>query len=238
MSVELLACRPVVRETVCSVRWTAVMSAFVWEDIEAECIRTIERGEVDESFRLSRRHRWRLLAVDVHGDDAVVVVATRGKRSGGEIAARQYLRRGGLWVARGAGASGSDDRALPSRPGSNEGWFRVVSHGMSVDHKHKRFLRPRRVHDLVVQVAEGVTEVAWRGRRTAAAEHGFVAVVWRGRAMPTVELFGSGGERVGEIGRAATRGPLQAMPWSARVRFEVFRRFHKDEWFNYAPRRR
>lgn len=56
--------------------------------------------------------------------------------------------------------------------------------------------------------------------------------------MPTVELFGSGGERVGEIGGAATRGPLQAMPWSARVRFAVFRRFHKDEWFNYAHRRR
>ena len=80
------------------------MSAFVWEDIEAECIRTIERGEVDESFRLSRRHRWRLLAVDVHGDDAVVVVATRGKRSGGEIGSAPVPPTGrpvgGAWLGR------------------------------------------------------------------------------------------------------------------------------------------
>lgn len=211
---------------------------FVWEDIEAECIRTIECGAVDDSFRLSRRHRWKPLAVDVEGDDAVVVVATRGKRTGGEITTRQYRRRDGIWVSGFCGGGGTDDRALPSRPVPDEGWFRVVSHGMSVCHERKGFLRPKRVRHLVVQVAEGVTEVEWRGRRRAVVEHGFVCVIWRGRAMPTVELFDSGDERVGEVGRAATRGPLHLMPWRARVSYAVFGRFHGGEWFNYSPRPR
>lgn len=211
---------------------------FVWEDIEAERIRTIERGAVDDSFRLSRRHRWKPLAVDVEGDDAAVVVATRGKRTGGQITTRQYRRRDGIWVSGFCGGGGTDDRMLPSRPVPEEGWFRVMSSGMGVDDEHHGLLRPKRVHHLVVQVAEGVTEVEWRGRRRAVAEHGFVCVIWRGRAMPTVELFDSGGGRVTEVGRAATRGPLHLMPWRARVRYAVFRRFHRGEWFNYSPRRR
>lgn len=211
---------------------------LVREEIQAECIRTIERGAVDDSFHFSRRHRWKPLAVDVHGDDAIVLVATRGKRTGGGITAHHYRRRDGSWTSIGSGGGGGDDRTLPPRPTPGERWFRHMSSGMSVDSQTKGLFRSKRVNHLDLQVAAGVAQVEWRRRHRTAADHGFVCVVWRGRSMPKIKLFDSAGDRVDAVDRRDIQSPIRRMPWRARIRYAIFRRFHRGEWFNYAPRRR
>lgn len=217
------------------------MLRSVREDIQAECIRTIERKVVDDSYRFSRRHRWKPLAFDVHGDDAVVLVATRGKRTGGGITAHLYCRREGGWVPMGSGGGGGggENRTLPLRPAPGERWFLPASNGMSLDSETTGLLRSKHVCYLAFQVAEGVSHAQWRGHRRAVPDHGFVCVVWRGRSMPTVELFGLDGGRVDELGREELRSPVRRLPWHARVRYLVFHRFRRrGEWFNYAHRRR
>lgn len=90
----------------------------MWKEIEAECIRTIERGAVDETIYLSRRHRWKPLAFDVNGEVAVVVVAQRGKRTGGSIHGIAFHRRRNTWVCVGSPGvidGGPEDRQLPPR---------------------------------------------------------------------------------------------------------------------------
>lgn len=205
--------------------------------MHAECLRSVERGEVDDSFRLSRRHRWKPLAIDVHGDEAVVVVATRGKRIGGAVTTQKFRRREGQWSPVGWSGGGGDERTLPMRPPPGERWFRLDSSGMSVDSQATGIGRRSQVHHLVVQVAEGVSHVGCRGRRRLVADHGFVCAVWRGRSMPSLEMFDGAGRSLDTVGRADLRSPMRQMPWRARVRYAIFQRRRPGEWFNYAPRR-
>lgn len=207
---------------------------FVWDELDAECVRSIERGSVDDSFRLSRRHRWKTLAVDVDGDVAIVLVATRGKRVGGEISCREYRRRAGGWDLFGSGGGGGGNRTLPSRPAPADRWFQTVSSGMSRDMSARWPMR-RRIRHLEFQAADGVSHVEWRERRRAVAPHGFVCVVWRGRSMPRVDLMDLLGRRVDVIRRRDGLSPELGIPWRARIRYALFRRFHHDEWFNYSP---
>ncbi len=85
----------------------------MWEEIDAECMRIIERDEVDQTIRLSRRHRWKPLAFDIAGDAAVVVVATRGKRAGGQVTSLCFERRGSIWEYAARSGAGVDDPVLP-----------------------------------------------------------------------------------------------------------------------------
>jgi hypothetical protein len=96
------------------------------EVIEAECLRTLARGSIDESIRYSRRHRWKPLAFDVGGDRAVVVVATRGKRRNGPITSHHFERQGATWEPTGLGGSGGDDPGLPARPSPGPPWVQAA----------------------------------------------------------------------------------------------------------------
>lgn len=89
---------------------------------------------------------------------ATMLVATRGKRAGGQISSHRYIRLDDAWVGVGWNGGGGEDRALPSRSDPDESWFRTEGAGTGVDQASKRLLQSRRVHNLVVQVAEGVAE--------------------------------------------------------------------------------
>lgn len=212
----------------------------MWEEIEAECLRTIERGQVDETIRLSRRHRWKPLALDVHGDVAVVVVARRGKRAGGSIQGIPFHRRADEWVCVGSPgvvAGSADDRFLPPRgPGcggvqwSSGGGTRLVSTPWWSF--GRRFVSHR-----VFQVPEGVSHLEAHGRRAEVSAHGFGCVVGRGRRMPAVTLLDAEGRPLERL-TARSSSLRRGMPWSARLHRWLTAPSHRSEWFNYAPRRR
>jgi len=141
----------------------------MWEEIEAECIRTLERGEIDHAIRLSRRHRWKPLAFDVNGDVAVVVVAQRGKRTGGSVHGIAFHRRRNAWVCVGSPGvidGGPEDRQLPSRGPAGSRGFRWSSGGGTRLALTRWWSFGRHfVQHRAFQVHEGVAHVETHGRR-------------------------------------------------------------------------
>jgi hypothetical protein len=210
----------------------------MWEDMEDECLRTIERGEIDHSFRYSRRHRWKPLDVDIDGDMAVVAVATRGKRQGGGVTARRY-RRNGDWHLEAAGGAGDEAPTLRPRPVPGARWFVLDSTGGSQQEQPTR--RPKatvQVHDAVILAAEGVAMVERRGRRSPVADHGFVCVVWAGRTFPGIDLLDDEGRRLDRVTERDVQRPQPRLLWHLALRRRLWERSHAGGWFNSDRGRR
>ena len=213
----------------------------MWEEVEAECVRTIECGELDQTIHLSRRHRWKPLAFDVDDRIAVVVVALRGKRAGGSIRTYDFHRRDDVWVCVGfGGGSGGggqiDDRLLPGRPEPGDRWF--VAHGSGsfrVPSVRRRMIGGGYARHAVILTASGVAQTDVRGHRLPVADHGFVCVAWRGRSMPDIQLLDSNGDVLDCVTRRDSS--IRSRPPSlVRLYRRVFLHSDRGEWFNYAPR--
>lgn len=219
--------------TVGRIRWSVDLGgrtvAGVWDEVLAECVATLERRAVDDTIRLSRRHRWKPLAVDIDGDLGAVAVATRGKRSGQGIWWVVGRRSGGTWTVEPAGGGGHDgDPTLEERPAGPEApvWRFRNAGGVGVRYA-------------LVQVRDDVVEAAWRGRRHRVAEHGLVAVVWRGSGRGPSLVFH---DDVGSI-LGSCRPPAQGstrLPWRVALgslrhgRRSLRRRESPGGWFRYG----
>jgi hypothetical protein len=208
----------------------------VFEEVEAECIRTVERGEIDDSLRFSRRHRWKPLAFDRDGDDAVVLVAQRGKRANAWLTV-YTLRRGETdWTivhSSGASIRDDDDRVprLRERSDLPADWLEVTMGGRSADEEGRRL----DLHHAVIEAGRSVAFLEGRDERRQVADHGYLCLVWRGRTAPEVVGLDADSRVVARLVPKDFGTLFERLPWHVRVRVRAMRRRHPDEWFNYSP---
>lgn len=212
------------------------MDVATRDTILAECVRTIDRAEIDQSIRLSRRHRWKPLAYDVDADVATVVVATRGKRTGGSVTAFHFELEDGRWVFNGSGGGGRDVPELPPRPMPSSRWFSLDSAGTCARRRRRPWpARRRSAHHAVLRPSQGVAIVEVGDRRRVVAEHGYVCVVWQGHEPPEVSLLDNAGRRVDCV-TGSDLSFRHRLPWRVRLRRHLRCRSRPGDWFNYAPR--
>ena len=160
--------------------------------IEEGCKAVVLAGAVDDSIVLSRRHRWKPLAVDVHDGVGAVLFAARGKRSGLLTASMIFDLRGTAMPRGRVGSYGRSEGKpyLPQRqPKSPSGDLASRASWSRID---------------AFQVASWqlVDEVeAWapHGEVRGVAGHGFVVMVWHGRRRPRIRTFGDGGQVLGRL---------------------------------------
>ena len=204
--------------------------ARMWEERQAECIRAIEHGVLDDRAP-SRRQRHRVLAVDRDGDIAAVLEATRGKRRGSSVVAHAFRRETGTWISMGSAGTGSDDPRMEDRSTVNSGSITIETAG-SIGGRQRRV-----IHDAVIRVGPEVETLRWRGTDRPVSPTGFAIVVWRGRRSPTVEAFEAAGGLVDRRNLERARASRRRIPWRVRLRMMLARRRSDGDWFNYAPRR-
>jgi len=217
-------------------------------EVDDECARSLERGSIDESIHLSRRHRWKPLAMDSVGDVAVIVVAERGKRFKLSIEARLMERRDdGSWtpVSSHSMGSGSSDPALPSRSNGSRRTFDVLIAGVRGRSCPSRFVAVRRRPSFrVLLVASNVAAVEFRAQRRTVPEHGFVCLMWDGASRSDVRFFDSGGVLLDVLTRDALRvrrAVLLSRRLPVALRIAVWTNHRRRtfssvvDWFNYRP---
>ncbi len=203
----------------------------MWEEHEEECIRAIESGLVDDGPP-SRRQRRKVLAVDLDGDVAGVLVATRGKRVGSDLSVHQFRKEDGAWrTGSGGGGSCSDDPRLPDRSTVPLATIQVEGFGST-----GRSAR-RAVHWATIRVGPDIETMRWRDRERTVSPTGYAVVVWRGRRMPVVTAHDAAAAVLAELEPVDTRPLFRRLPWHVRVRWMVARCRHQGDWFNYGPTR-
>ena len=162
-------------------------SSMDFAAVEEACKAVVLAGEVDDSILLSRRHRWKPLAVDVHEGLGAVLFAARGKRSG-LLTSSMVFDLGETAMQRGrvCGYGRSDGEPyLPERQ------------PMSPSGNLASRARWDRIEGMQVASWQLVGEVdVWapHGEVRDVAGHGFVVMVWRGRRRPRVRAFGNDGQ--------------------------------------------
>ena len=201
----------------------------MWEEREAQYIRAIEDGVVDDTAP-SRCRRHKVLAVDRDGDIAAVLTASRGKRRYSELSTHVFTMEGGVWHSHGSGGSGTDDPRTPDRSS-------IPPRSITKDNSGSMGSGRSAIRDVVIRVGTDIETLRWRGRYRAVSPTGYAVVVWRGRRMPSVTAYDAAMRLVGDLEPVETRSPLTRLPWHVKVRRALTTWRHKGEWFNYAPRR-
>ncbi|GAA4457634.1 hypothetical protein [Phytohabitans houttuyneae] len=169
----------------------------------AESVRLIADGLPDRPVRLSRRHRFAPVAVDVDGD----------------IAAARFLRRGagcfwdethllvadapGGWRRLGSGGSshGTEDHAGTEFERARQGIAPhdvVVGGGAGALRDSDRLLpwRGRWVQTASLLAGSGIARVTVKGRELHVPYHGHLVVVWQTRRPPSVAAHDAAGRPV------------------------------------------
>jgi hypothetical protein len=208
----------------------------VFEEVEAECIRTVERGAIDDSIRFSRRHRWKPLAFDCDGDDAVVLVAQRGKRAHAWLTTYALRRSASGWtIVHASGVYITDDDGhdprLRDRSDLPADWLEVTMGGRSADEEGTRL----DLHHAVIEAGRSVAFLEWRGERRQVADHGYVCLVWRGRSAPETVGLDADSRVVARLEPKDFGSLFERLPWHVRARIRAMQRRHPDEWINYSP---
>ena len=193
-------------------------------DIVAAATAALDGGGLGSPAELSRRHRWRLLNLDVRGDRAAVAVARRGKRSGLVVEAHRFRRQAGAWVWDEMGPSSDfDEPVLPPRATSGH-------NGCSAS-TTQRDVRRGDCVGLWLLVAQA-TRIRADGQTRDVPAHGWVVTLDRAADQST-EVLDVDGNILGQLRiEAPRRIPPRfraAMWWAHR------RRPDADLWFNYAP---
>ena len=201
----------------------------MWEEREAQYIRAIEDGVVDDAAP-SRRRRHKVLAVDRDGDIAAVLIADRGKRRNGHLTTYLFERQDGSWEPLGGGGSGTEDPRTPDRSTIPPRSIEPGSRGASGSGRSA-------IRDVVIRVGTDIETLRWRERYRTVSPTGYAVVVWRGRRMPAVTAYDADMRLVDELEAVRIRSPFARLPWRVRVRRALTSWRHKGEWFNYAPRR-
>lgn len=194
----------------------SVGSALVDDEVLAECIRTLRLEAIDESMLLSRRHRWKPLAMDLHDGGGAVLVARRGKRARLTITAFCFdldaVPPALMHLAAGT------HRELPVLPprtsiaqwgggplmsrslsGSGTGWWCMCAQLKLEAHSWRL-----------------------RGVTRPVAPHGWIVAIGRDHHRPSIRVFDEGDNSLGVV---STRR------WYRRSRW-VHRSF-EGGWFNY-----
>ncbi|MEV0717142.1 hypothetical protein [Asanoa sp. NPDC050611] len=174
-------------------------------DARAESLRLIAEGLPDGPVRLSRRHRFSPVAVDVADDAAAPWFVRRGVGCfWDEIHLLVRVPDGWRRLGGGGGSSGgpwSTDEFERARhllpPGGIEvgGGSSVVRDGGGRWPWSDRWIRSAQL-----LVGPSVTEVVIEGRRRPVPYHGRLVVVWTARRPPRVSARDATGR---EIGRAS-----------------------------------
>ena len=202
----------------------------MWEEREAQYIRAIEDGVVDDTAP-SRRRRHKVLAVDRDGDIAAVLTASRGKRRNSQLTTYRFGMEDGSWIPLGGGGSGTDEPRTPDRTTLPPRSIRSEVRGSSGGGRSA-------IHDVVIRAGADIETLRWRGRYRTVSPTGYAVVVWRGRQMPAVTAYDAHMRLVDdELEAIRIRSPFARLPWRVRVRRALTARRHKGEWFNYAPGR-
>jgi len=190
--------------------------------LEAEALRIIERGEIDPTVQLSRRHRWKPLALDITGDLGTVLIAVRGKRVNVAAWAVTYdLMRESPSLLRSSGLLRHREPHLPVRPSF------VVSRRPASSSSSTSFGGMWSAMWLLVAEAH-TYEV--RGERYPVADHGYIVAAGRGRRGPPITVFDAVGRNLGIL---KTGPPGRVL----RTPIRRTKRLPEGSWFNYAPRR-
>jgi hypothetical protein len=182
-------------------RVTGAYGRLVAYDVEAESRRLIADGLRDQTVRLSRRHRFVPLAVDVDGDIACTRFVRRGA---GCFHDETHLltRAGHLWTYRGGGGGDYFDRW------STDEFYRArdelgpdgleIQGGPSVRLDYRWLPLPgRSVRATHLLVGRSVIEVVVDGRRRLMVPgHGRLAVVWASRRPPRVSARDAAGREL------------------------------------------
>jgi hypothetical protein len=166
-------------------------------DVVAESLRLIAGGLPDGPVRLSRRHRFAAVAVDVTGD----IAGTRFLRRGAGCIHDEFHffeRDAGEWVFRGGGGwtgPSSAEEFCAERDHVRPGGRRIES-GPAVRVDSGRWFptRGRWLRSAHLLLGREVAEVVVGGnRRIAVPSHGHVSVVWDTRRPPRVTSHDTGG---------------------------------------------
>ena len=202
-------------------------------EIEAECVRTLERGAIDPSFGFSRRHRWKPLAFDID-DRAAVVVAQRGKRHGSALVTYTYEHTQKVWRLAGVDGVELVDRSLPPRLSEPGDWFTVLNHRGQMTPAGPRRLSQQPV---ILLLGQEVAITERHGVRTEVPDHGIICIAATGRSA-RVQLLDVDGAHLTTVTERDLSRPGPVLPWLVRLRMRMWlRREHAvDEWFNYASR--
>ena len=186
----------------------------------AESLALIEAGTQPTARRLSRRHRFAPLAVDVEGVVAATMFLRRG--SGDDWLEIWVLeRRAGEWhVLGGGGGTGGDDvlAGRPTQPAhgpqlhlNGSGWVRRTRGG--------RLWSAPGVTYAHVRAAHGVAALRVFDRELAVPDHGNLVVVWTRRRAPRAEALAADGTVLGSQRLTGSpRHPSGRGWWRARHR--------------------
>lgn len=184
----------------------------------AECIRTLRSETIDESILLSRRHRWKPLAMDVHDGVGVVLVARRGKRAGLGIRLVGFdlhqeppgllHMQGGydddapVLAARATIAEWGAGPLMVSSLSGSDGWWWLCA-----------------------QVKEDARSWELRGTVRPVAAHGWLVAIGRDGRRPEIPVFDRQGNTLGMLSTTMrSLRPPGVLPDDTRG------------WLNYRPR--
>ena len=164
-------------------------------DYLAESRRLLEDGLPAGPVRLSRRHRFAPLAVDVDGDVAATRLVRRGVGFFWDDIHVLTRDRAGGWQVRGGGSGGSGE------PWSTEAFAQarvVLAGGAIVDEGGAAVNVPPWVETAALLLGPDVAAVRVDDRRELAVPaHGRVVVVWASGRSPVVSAVGADGSRLG-----------------------------------------
>jgi hypothetical protein len=192
----------------------------VAHDLVAEGRRILAEGLPEPPARLSRRHRLVALAADVDGDAAAVYFARRGVSGQPCFELVLFEDHGGVWESPGGSGGTAEEDLLADRPpaaalGAPLRWegggscrsdlprTRLPWYGLGRPSGHW-------LHHVQVRAAAEAGEVRVRGTRgertLVVPRHGWLVVVWRGRAAPWLSAWSGDGVRIGPEVSVASSG--------------------------------
>lgn len=188
--------------------------------LRAECIRTLRSGAIDESIRLSRRHRWKPLAMDMHDGAGAVLVARRGRRARLTVTAFCFDlgHEPPELMALSAGTH-REPPVLPPRTSIAQwGGGPLMSSSLSGSSGTGWWC-------MATQLKLEAHSWELRGVRRPVAPHGWIVAIGRDHGRPSIRVFDA---RDRPLGRVSTRR-RSLRPLRARRRFD-------GGWLDHRPR--
>lgn len=187
--------------------WIGTVGMVAVEDlIREECIRTLRRGAIEDSIRLSRRHRWKPLAMHVHDHMGAVLVARRGKRAGLSVRAHCFDLR--------------DDPPTPVRlpAGFDEDAPTIEQRRSLTDLSGAPFMTAASIGHVewwcvCMQLASEVRTWRLGGEVHAVADHGWIVVIGYGQDGPRIQFFDGQGGVIDPDPHESPPVPPQGLPY-------------------------